>query len=348
MHTVENPRILFVGGGSVGHIAPSVAVWNVLKKMQSNASAHFVCSPRPDDAPFLEANNVEHSILDAPRLSISFIWKYMKAKKEAAKILSSFNPDVVFSKGGYISIPLCAAAKQKGVPIVLHESDSVSGRANAIVSKWAKAICTGFPTQKTNTICTGNPVRSSIQNGSKEAGLQLTGFSGIKPILMVIGGSQGATSINDAIINLLPELLQSYDVIHITGREKRIDVQKDGYWSTEFVNEEIADLYAITDIAISRAGAGSIGELAANSIATILVPLRSVGHDHQQKNAEVIEDAGACIVLQQGDLNSKLSDILKEILNDKKKRVDLEEQIHLLHKEDAAEQIANTIVKCIA
>lgn len=348
MLSLDNPRILFVGGGSIGHIAPSVAVWNALKTKHSGATAHFVCSTKHDDQEFLTKNALPFTAVDSPRLSISLLWKYWQAKRDAKAVLSKFRPHVVFSKGGYVSVPLCAAATSLGIPIVLHESDSVGGRANTLVARWAKEICTGFRLTGDKYTYTGNPIRPSMTQGHREEGLALTGCSGDRPILLVTGGSQGAQSINEVIIKLLPELLKMCDVIHITGRGKGSAMQKEGYFSVEFAHEELADLYAISDIAISRAGASNIGELAANSIATILIPLRGVGHDHQQKNALAVEKEGACVVVQQENMEETLLETLKAILEQPEKSTQLQKNIAALYNQHAAEEIAETIMKCIA
>jgi UDP-N-acetylglucosamine--N-acetylmuramyl-(pentapeptide) pyrophosphoryl-undecaprenol N-acetylglucosamine transferase len=339
-------NILFVGGGSVGHIAPAVAVWEEYKKLNPDSQAHFVCSPRPNDAQFLQDNHLDFSVLNAPRMSVLFPFKFLKTVREAQQILETQKPDIIFSKGSYVSLPLCFAAKKKQIPIVLHESDSVSGHANKMVAKWADYICTGFPTtdNRQSTLHTGNPLRSGVTKGSKEDGLRIAGFDGTKPVLLVSGGSQGAQSINEVIINQLDDLLLRCDVIHITGRGKA-DTRHpttDHYYQIEFANEELAHFYACTDLALCRAGAGSIAELAANGIPSILVPLRGVGHDHQYANAKIAAEHG-CIHLEQSDLSKKLLTTVHALIADTQNREKMGEEIRSLHKSDAALQIAKII-----
>ncbi len=343
-------KILFVGGGSIGHIAPAITVWQKLKESDPSAEAVFICSKRKDDASFLMEKNLPYIAIDAPKLSLSFIWKFPIALRNAKKIISSVQPDIIFSKGGYVSVPICWVAHKKDIPIILHESDTVSGRANRLVARWASYVCMGFPLEPLppKSEGTGNPVRPEVMQGSKEEGLKLTGFSGSKPILLVMGGSQGAQSINDIIFELLPQLLDHVDIVHITGEGKGKDIQQKGYWSAPFVNKELPHIYAIADIALSRAGAGSIGELAANSIPSILVPLREVGHDHQQKNAEYIEKKGGCILLQQADLEARLLETAQALLIDHKKRQSLSEAMQSLYQDNAAEKIATIIQKHVA
>lgn len=350
-------KILFVGGGSIGHIAPSVAVWEEIQKTAraylpagQNVEAHFVCSPRPDDAKFLEDNQLEYSILDAPRLSLMFPFKLMGAIKNAKKILHDQHPDLIFSKGSYISLPLCIAAKKKGIPIVLQDSDSVPGRANMIVSKWADHICTGFPTTTDNrqpTTFTGNPLRPNITNGSKQEALRITGFDGSKPILLIMGGSQGALSVNETIEKQIDDVLLRCDIIHITGRGKATGIpQSSHYYQTEFVNEELVHFYAAADAAVSRAGANAIAELAANTIPTILIPLRGVGHDHQYKNAQVASQHG-CIHLEQSNMHTDLLKTVHALITDKKRQEEMSEKIQELAQPDAALQIAKIILQTL-
>ena len=342
--------ILFVGGGSIGHIAPAIAVWNAYHQKHPQSKAHFVCSTRPDDGAFLQKQNVAFTISNAPRLSLAYPLQFIRAMREAKRILVTQKPDCIFSKGGYVSIPLCAAAKKMGIPIILHESDAISGYANRIVSRWAQSVCTGFPSTHTFT---GNPVRDAITKGIKKEGLRLTGFDGKKPIILVIGGSQGATALNSAIMHHADDLLLRADIIHITGRGKSLisslkPQASRHYYQTEFANKELKHFYACSDIAISRAGAGSIAELAANGIATILVPLRGVGHDHQYYNAQKAAETGGCIYLEQTQLDTKLVPTIHNLVADKSLRTEMSKKIRTLSHPDAALHIADIIAQTLA
>ena len=338
-------NILFVGGGSVGHIAPAVAVWQECNTLIPDAKAHFVCSPRRDDAQFLEDNQLSYSVLKAPRTSVLFPFAFLIAVMHAKKILDIQKPDIIFSKGSYVSLPLCFAAKKKRIPIVMHESDSVSGHANRIVARWAMQICTGFPSRHNHT---GNPLRTGVTDGSKEEGLRITGFDGTKPVLLVMGGSQGAKAINEIVFEQLDDLLLRCDIIHVTGRGK-YNAQlpnTNHYYQTEFVNEELAHFYAATDLAISRAGAGSLAELSANAIASIVIPLRGVGHDHQYNNAKIAAQYG-CTHLEQSDLSKKLLPTVHALIADAKLRGEMGQKFATLNKSDAALQIAKIIAQTL-
>lgn len=343
--------VLFVGGGTIGHIAPSIAVWKALQKLDTDLQAHFVCSPRGEDASFLEKEGYNYTVTDAPRLSLTFPFKFIRAYKHAKEIVDRIQPQVVFCKGGYVSVPLSLAAKMRGIPIVLHESDAKGGHANQVVSRWASHICLGFPpkNESPHRTFTGNPVREEIAKGKKEEGLRITGFSGNRPILLVMGGTQGAQAINEMISKKLHTLLPLCDIVHITGTGKSVIHQKTkGYWSVPFAFQELPHLYACATLALSRAGAGSLAELAANGVPTILVPLRGVGHDHQQKNAVQAAMSKGCVVMQQVQLDAQLVPFLKTLLGDTRQLQNMSESIRKLFKSDADRQIAQIILQYLA
>ncbi|MDD5469580.1 MAG: UDP-N-acetylglucosamine--N-acetylmuramyl-(pentapeptide) pyrophosphoryl-undecaprenol N-acetylglucosamine transferase [Candidatus Peribacteraceae bacterium] len=343
-------KILFVGGGSIGHIAPAVAVWREFLSAHPKAQAHFVCSEREEDGEFLRKEHLACTTLHAPRLSWDFPWKFLRAYGRATQILEREKPAILFSKGGYVSVPVCLAAHRKRIPVILHESDVISGNANRLAARWAAAVCMGFPERKMGGkhIYTGNPVRADIASGNRTEGLRLTGFSGARPILLVVGGSQGAQALNQAVIQLLPEIQTLADVIHITGRGKACAAAQEGYWARPFVKEELKHLYAMADMALSRAGAGSISELAANGIPSIVVPLRGVGHDHQQRNAEYVAGKGGCILLQQSALQEGLLPIVEKLAKDSGQRQDLSEKIRQMHRPDAAGRICRVLEEALS
>jgi UDP-N-acetylglucosamine--N-acetylmuramyl-(pentapeptide) pyrophosphoryl-undecaprenol N-acetylglucosamine transferase len=236
-----------------------------------------------------------------------------------------------------------------GIPIILHESDAVGGLANRLVARWATTICSGFAPAKNEPRIqfTGNPVSASITRGEKERGFALTGFSGTRPILLILGGSQGSLAINEAVVAHLGDLLTLCDIIHITGEGKRIiQGTRHGYWQIPFAFEELPDLYAIANLALSRAGASTLAELAANGIPAILVPLRGVAHDHQEKNARRAEQTGGCVVLEQEDLPSTLVGTVRSLLPSDVRRK-MGESLRTLHAPDAARQIVEVIARSL-
>lgn len=342
--------ILFVGGGSAGHIAPAMAIAEALKENLPELTLSFVCSTRPEDREYLERHGYTAIPIDAPRFSSTFIGKFWRAYRAAHTLLRERNPRLVFSKGGYVSVPVCLAAHRLGIPIILHESDVVGGLANRLVAHWARWILRGFPQGHTDarTIVTGNPIATSITTGSRERGLGITGLSGRKPILLVMGGSQGSQALNEAVVRTLPELLAHCDIIHLTGKGKETATgTSTGHWQATFAFEELPHLYAAADLALSRAGASTIAELAANGIPAILVPLRGVAQDHQERNARLAEASGGCRVLEQHRLSSRLLPTVRALLTPERRKI-MGTAIRTLHHPEAARQIAELIARSLA
>lgn len=347
-------RILYVSGSSAGHLAPLVAVEQAVRQKIPTAESVFVCSETKEDTVFLEKEHVQYQTLPLPRHPLRHPFQLLRSIQRAKSIIHTFKPDIIFSKGGIVSVPLCWAAHQQGIPIVLHESDAVMGKANRVIARWAIKICVGFPEKDTSHehqskhIVTGNPVRQEIGSGSRNEGLRITNLSGTRPILLVAGGSQGAQALNDAIVKNCDRLLAHVDIIHLTGRGKRTSIHAEGYWQTEFVHEELPHLYAAADIALSRAGAGTISELAAHAIATILVPIEGLANNHQFLNAIMAQENGACIILLQKKLMENLPSVIIDLLKNTEQRNQISQKLHSLYHPDAARHIAENILECVA
>lgn len=343
-------RILCISGGSGGHLFPLIAVWRAVQTLQPDTDALFVCSDKPEDGEILKGEGIIFRTLPAIRRSWTMPLQLRRNAQESKLILDDFRPDVVFTKGGAVSIPLCVLAARRGIPFVLHESDAVWGRANRLLMKRATKICLGFPSpdSSSSSVLTGNPVRPEIMTGNREEGLRITGLSGKKPVLLVIGGSQGATAINEAVVALLDPLLKLADIVHITGKGKKGAEKRDGYVSMEFAGKQLPHLYAVSTVALSRAGAGTIAELAANAIPTIVVPLRGVAQDHQLQNAGVAARAGGCVLLHQEDMKHELVENVESLITDSTTLEQMRTAQRLFHKPDAAERIAGVILECAA
>lgn len=349
-------RILYISGGSAGHLAPLVAVERALKSMHPEAQSLFACTDKPEDAAYLKSEGVTFRQLPLPTRSWSFPFKFIQNELISRALMLEFKPDVVFSKGGAVSVPACRAAKKLGIPVVLHESDAVMGRANGMVARWATKICMGFPAnadavqtfRRNVSITTGNPIRPNITQGSRAEGLRITRLSGTRPIMFVLGGSQGAESLNAAVREQIDAMLEHCDVIHLSGKGKKGATPREGYWTAEFAHAEIAHLYAIASFALSRAGAGSISELAANGVPTILVPIEGLANDHQVKNAEIAAAHGGCVLLRQKNLMTELLPLVKKFADDSENRAAMSAKIRTFQQPDAARRIAEILVECIA
>ncbi len=348
----EPQRVLFVGGGSIGHIAPSVAVARALRELKPDVSIHFVCSDRGSDALYIEKKGFSFSRLPAPRLSMRFPWQFFSAAKIAREFLRELRPSVIFSKGGYVSLPVCFAARGTGIPVILHESDAVQGYANRLAEHWSAHVCLGLRPERPlrrKEVFTGNPIDPEATRGSRTQGFSLTGLSPDRPILLVLGGSQGAQALNEAVTRHLSALLSLCQVVHLTGKGKEAHAgARPGYWSTPFVIEELPHLYAIANLALSRAGAGAIAELSANGIPAILVPLRHVAHDHQVLNAKRAASSGGCLLLEQEALPQELPNVIEQLVNNQEKLKEMRSAIGTLSSPDATRQIAELLAQYLA
>ncbi len=342
-------KILFAGGGSIGHIAPSVAVWRAVQELSPDAECHFVCSDRAEEAEFLKKEKLPFTQVAFRRIRITRPHDPAVSFLKARTIIRHWKPDAVFSTGGALAVPVALAARMAGIPIVLHDSDAVSGRANKLMTRWAAAVTHGFPTdseiRNPKSAFTGNPIRLAVTQGSKADGLRISGLTGKKPILLVTGGSQGSVAINDAVTHHLKELLAVVEIIHLTGKGKKGAGKHPGYFPMEFAQSELPHLYAAADMAISRGGAGNIGELAACGIPSFVVPLRGVGHDHQYKNTLAAERSGGCVLLHQEALGHELVPAVAALAGDAARRKKMQAAIGKLYVPDAAKRIATIILK---
>lgn len=342
------PTILLVGGGSAGHVAPCLAIREALKE---NAHCIMVISPEETCVSMVAATNAQHVILSAPRFprgcaicAVRFPFAALFALLSAWRILRRFTPDVVFAKGGAVSVPVALIAWLSRIPLILHCSDRVPSLGDRLLSRLAKTTCTGFPEMPLpRTVHTGNPVRSSFHTPSQSAGYRLTRFSGKRPVLLVMGGSQGARAINDAVLSTLPQLLDHADIIHITGIGKGNDTAHARYVQYDFVIDALPHLLAIADVVVTRCGAGALAELAVAHKAAILLPLTGVAHDHQVRNAEWLATRDAGILLREGE-EHRIPHVALELLGDERRRRAMGEALASIFPRDAAQRVARIIL----
>lgn len=294
-------RIVFTGGGTGGHIIPNVAILRKLKKELPDAKILYIGSKKGPEATMIPDLGFAYKSVPTGKLRRYFsFWNFVDFFKipfgiiAAYFILRKFKPAVVFSKGGYVSLPVIYAAHWLKIPIVLHESDASPGLANRLSAKKANLLCLAYEESAKHfpsglkKVVTGNPVRESILKGETERGYSTLGFSDVVPTILVMGGSQGAQKVNEAVFNIVADLVQHYQVIHICGKGKlpsdlKLDEKlRDRYKTFEYVDKELADYYAITDLVVSRSGANSIAEIEALEIPAILVPIGSAASRGEQ------------------------------------------------------------------
>ena len=310
-------KIVLTGGGTAGHVTPNLALLPYLK--EKGCTINYIGSYEGIEKGLIETAGIPYHGISSGKLrryfdikNFSDPLKVMKGFFEARKLLKKLKPDIVFSKGGFVSVPVVLAAKTRRIPCIIHESDITPGLANRICIPLAKKVCANFPeTMKylpeDKAILTGTPIREELFKGSKIAGLDFCGFTANKPVIMVVGGSTGAVALNEAVRDLLPTLLRDYQIIHLCGKGKAVQEHENckGYRQFEYVSKEMKDLFAAADLVISRAGANSICELLALRKPHILIPLSAAASRGDQiLNAESFEHQGFSYVLKEEDLTN--------------------------------------------
>ena len=298
-------KIILTGGGTAGHVTPNLALLPALR--EEDFEIHYIGSYNGIERRLIEAASIPYDGISSGKLRRYFDLKnfsdplrVLKGYFEARKLMKKYKPDIVFSKGGFVAVPVVLAAKHYKVPVIIHESDMTPGLANRLCIPVAKKVCCNFPETlamlpKDKAVLSGSPIREELANGNKADGLSFCGFNTSKPVIMVIGGSLGANSINIAVRDALPVLLQDFQVVHICGKDK-VDEKLNGtagYKQFDYVKSELKDLFAAADIVISRAGANSICELLALKKPNVLIPLSaSSSRGDQILNARSFERQG--------------------------------------------------------
>ncbi len=372
-------KIIVSGGGTGGHILPILAVIGELNEVAKEPEILYIGSKDGMEGRIVPQTGVHFKAIKSGKFrryhnslilnivnpytffkNLKDLFRFSSGYIESRKIIKEFDPDVVFCKGGFVSLPVGLAAKHLGFPLVIHESDSVMGLANKILAKKADRVCVGYDIKRYSEIdpdvvkYTGNPVRVDILKGSRKEALEKFGLADKKTIL-VIGGSQGSSAINNLIFESLNDLLKKYQLIHITGEldydwlkfqaKKLPNELSKNYLVFNFLSKDLEDAYAAADLVISRASNNVIAELAALKKTAILIPLPSSANNHQLSNAQILSRQGAVLTMLQEHLTPK----------GLKRQVDLlfenPEEMKLLAKKlnetyvpDSAKMIANEIV----
>lgn len=336
-------KIVLTGGGTAGHVTPNLALLPHLREKGCEIS--YIGSYNGIEKGLVEAAGIPYYGISSGKLrryfdpkNFSDPLKVLKGFFEARKLLKTLKPDVVFSKGGFVSVPVVLAAKTRRIPCVIHESDITPGLANKICIPMAKKVCANFPeTMKylpeDKAVLTGSPIREELFQGNKIAGLDFCGFTANKPVIMIVGGSTGAAALNEAVRNLLPTLLRDYQIVHLCGKGKAAEEYNtaEGYRQFEYISKEMKDLFAAADLVISRAGANSICELLALRKPHILIPLSAAASRGDQiLNAESFEHQGFSYVLQEESLtNDTLLRAIHHVMEHRQKYIDAMEKSKL-------------------
>ena len=329
-------RIVLTGGGTAGHVTPNIALIPGLR--EKGYDIQYIGSYNGIEKELIEPFEIPYHGISSGKLRRYFSmqnftdpFRVIKGFSQARKLLKDLKPDVIFSKGGFVSVPVVLAAKKLGIPTICHESDITPGLANKIAIPSATKVCCNFPETLNNlpadkAVLTGSPIRQELLSGNKLVAMDLCDFSADKPVILVIGGSLGSVVVNNAVRDALPELLENFNVIHLCGKGKIDDSFNyvKGYAQFEYIKNELRDIFALSDIVISRAGANAICELLALRKPNLLIPLSlNASRGDQILNARSFEKQGFSMVLEEEQLNkASLIEAVNKLYEDKGKYMD--------------------------
>ncbi len=329
-------RIILTGGGTAGHVTPNIALIPRLKEL--GYDIQYIGSYEGIEKELIEPFGIPYHGISSGKLRRYFSvqnftdpFRVLKGLGEARKLIRTLKPDVIFSKGGFVSVPVVIAGKQNKVPVIIHESDMTPGLANKLAIPSATKVCCNFPETlehlpKEKAVLTGSPIRQELLSGDARAARKLCGFTADKPVILVIGGSLGAVAVNNAVRSALPELLQDYQIVHLCGKGKTDSTLIDtaGYVQFEYIKDELRDIFALADIVISRAGANAICELLALRKPNILIPLSAnASRGDQILNARSFERQGFSIVLEEESVTKDtLLDAVHTLYENRDKYID--------------------------
>lgn len=325
-------KIILTGGGSAGHVTPNLAL--IPELINEGWEIHYIGTEEGIERTIIPMDRVKYHAISAGKLrryidikNLTDPFKVVKGMFQAASIVRRIKPDVIFSKGGFVSVPVVVGGWLNRVPVIIHESDMTPGLANKIAIPFASKVCINFPEAAQNipaskAVYTGTPIRKELFNGSAEKGYSICGFDSKKPVIMVMGGSLGSRNLNRFLREALPDLLQYFQVVHICGKGNIDESLKNikGYKQFEYINSEQPHIFKLASLVISRAGANSIFEFLLLKIPSILVPLstRSSRGD-QILNARSFEKMGFSRVLLEEDIDKdKLLKTIMDVYNNRK------------------------------
>ncbi|MDR2168293.1 MAG: undecaprenyldiphospho-muramoylpentapeptide beta-N-acetylglucosaminyltransferase [Clostridiales bacterium] len=317
-------KIILTGGGTAGHVVPNLAL--VPGLLAAGFEIEYIGGKGGMEQALVEDAGIVFHAISVGKLRRYFSlknfsdgFKVIKGVAEARKLLKKIKPNVVFSKGGFVPVPVVFAAKMAKIPVVIHESDITVGLANRLAIPHAQKICYVFPESlaalpKNKAVWTGTPLRAEILGGSALAGAKICGFEAEKPVIMVIGGSSGSASINSLLRQALPNLITNFNIIHVCGKGNLDEsLENSSYRQFEYITKGIGDLFAYSKVVVSRAGSNSLAEILALNKPNILIPLpKSVSRGDQILNAQSFEKQGFSVVLTEENLSP---DMLVEAIN---------------------------------
>lgn len=365
-------KIVLTGGGTGGHLFPLLAVARKIKEKQPEAEFLFLGPAGKMEKELMAKENIPLKAITCGKMrryfSFSNVIDFFKVPigiLQSLWQLLLYMPDAIFSKGGYASLPIVLAGWLYRIPIMIHESDSIPGMANSFLSKFSDSVAVSYPEAEkyfppSQVVLTGNPLQEDIAKGDAQKAREKFSLTEGKKVILVLGGSQGAQIINAKILEILPELLKEYQVIHQTGElhikdahrrsgELGIKAGHDDYYPiASYANEDLKDILKVADLVISRSGANSLSEIAANGKPAIFIPILDSANDHQRMNAYSLARVGACLVLEENNLGKNiLLRNIHDLMEDQELRQKLSQAVKAFYHADAAERIAEGIFKII-
>ncbi len=309
-------RIVLTGGGTAGHVTPNMAIIPFLR--EKGYDIHYIGSYDGIEKKLIEEMGIPYHGIATGKLrryfdlkNFSDPFRVIKGFSQAKALMKELKPDVVFSKGGFVSVPVVLAASSKKIPCIIHESDMTPGLANKIAIPKADKVCCNFPETveklpEGKAVVTGTPIRKELFDGNAANAMSFCGFKEVRPTLLIIGGSSGSVRVNEAIWSCLDEILKTYNVIHLCGKGNLNNslTDKKNYVQFEYIKQELANLLALADVVVSRAGANAICELLALKKPSVLIPLSlEASRGDQILNARSFDNSGYAKLLMEEDVN---------------------------------------------
>ncbi len=305
-------KIVFTGGGTAGHVYPTIAI---KEELRNNYEFHYIGGNGMEKNIISSFPDIKYHQIKTVKLQRKFTlenlmipFKLISSIKQTKKILKEIKPDIIFSKGGFVAVPVVIAAHKLKIPVISHESDLSLGLANKIILHYCDKMCVSFKkTEEYNKKCiyTGQPIRNNVLNGNKKNIKNNFNFDNKKPNILILGGSSGAKFINEKIWENIEILTKKYNIIHITGKQSKNIVKHDNYFQI-FYSENIGDLIDFADLIISRAGSGAINEFLALKKPMLLIPLsKKCSRGDQIENAKLFYKLGYCDMLEEDIFNNE-------------------------------------------
>ena len=359
----DKRRILFAGGGTAGHLMPAINIALAIRKIDNDCEALFIGKRDGIERGIVSGYGFAVEEIDVvpmhrtPSGIARFLVHWSRACRQTIRIMETFGPAAVVGTGGYVSAPAMRMARKKRIPLFIQEQNSLPGLATRFGAKYAEIIFTAYEkaseyldSQKCRNV--GNPIRSDICDGLKETAYEKFGLSPQKNTLLIVGGSSGARSINDAVMKLLRQrfLPEGWQLLWQTGKADyhRID---DSLKSCDSVSvvirpfiDDMPSAYALADLAVSRAGAMALAEIEAVGLPSILIPYPHAAGDHQMLNARVLQDKGAAIVIPEKEKDTRIGDVLSRLFQDADSRQKVGSAARAVARPDAAGNIAAAIL----